>query len=345
MIFCPSTRDFLLSTWGIDKASRQLLVQSMPTPTDIVRKSNALVPAMAKLGLMELRLLAFCIAHIQREDTSFEPVTAAAKDISDLYDIDVDRIYGLIKDVMISINSKPAEYRDGNRKSISVWFTTIEYLEGEGKFLFHLNKHLSAYLLDLHGNFTAYRIKDVYQFKAASTWHIYEVLRQYKNQGKIEFYLEKFKALVGASGKYPRFNNFKYYIIEPAINEINSSSDIKVQYELIKKGVKVEGLRFFIVPNEGTKTHKEKVRDKVERAFPPQPPKNPDFAARLREEFSVGPKQADQLARLWEGREAQAEKFLARIKRDHAAGTVKSLGGLAFKILKDEGQKGFLPGV
>lgn len=317
----------------------------MPTPTDLVRKANALVPAMSKLGLMELRLLAFCIAHIQREDTSFKPVTAAAKDISDLYEIDIDRIYGLIKDVMININSKPAEYSDGNKKSISVWFTTIEYLEGEGKFSFHLNKHLSPYLLDLHGNFTSYRIRDVYQFKAASTWHIYEVLRQHKKQGKVEFYLEKFKALVGVSGKYPRFNNFKYYVIEPAINEINLSSDIKVQYELIKKGVKVEGLRFFIVPNEETKTHREKVRDKVERAFPPQPPKNQDFTRKLREEFKVSPKQADQLARQWEGREATAEKFLARIKRDHEAGRVKSLGGLTFKILKDEGQKEFLPGV
>lgn len=312
---------------------------------DLVRKANALVPAMSKLGLMELRLLAFCIAHVHRDDTSLEPVVAAAKEISDLYQIDSDRVYGLIKDVMISINGKPAEYSDGSKRKISVWFTTIEYHEGEGQFTFHLNKHLEKYLLDLHENYTAYRIKDVYQFKAASTWHIYEILRQYRVQGKIELYLEKFKALIGVSGRYPRFNNLKYYIIDPAIKEINSYSDIKVQYELLKKGLKVEGLRFFIVPNEETKAPREKVRDKVEQAFPPQPPKNPDFARRLREDFSVSAKQADQLARLWEGRENQAEKFLARIRRDYEAGSVKSLGGLTFKILKDEGRKEFLPGV
>jgi plasmid replication initiation protein len=317
----------------------------MPTPTDLVRKANALVPAMSKLGLMELRLMAFCIAHIRRDDTSLKPVEAAAKDISDLYEIDNDRIYGLIKDVMIGINSKPAEYAEENKKKISVWFTTIEYLEGEGKFLFHLNNHLAPYLLDLHGNFTSYRIKDVYQFKAASTWHIYEVLRQYKKQGKVEFYLEKFKALIGVSGSYPRFNNLKYKIIDPSIEEINDLSDIKVDWEKVTKGRRVESLRFFIVPNEETKTHREKVRDKVERAFPPQPPRNTDFARRLREEFKVSTKQADQLARLWESREDQAEKFLGRIKQDHEAGRVKSLGGLTFKILRDEGQKTFLPGV
>lgn len=316
----------------------------MPTPTDLVVKSNALVPAMAKLGLMELRLLAFCIAHIQPADTSFEPVTAAAKEIADLYEIDADRTYGLIKDVMISLNSKPAEYFVDKKRNISVWFTTIQYLEGEGEFTFHINQHLSPYLLGLKENFTAYRIKDVYQFKSASTWHVYEILRQHKSQAKIEFYLEKFKALVGISGKYHRFNSLKYDFLDPAILDINEMSDIQVQYEVMKQGVKVIGLRFFISQNQGTMTKTEKVRNVLSKGKTPN--NNPEFARLLREEYRMAPAQAKQLANLVDhnGQEPAARALLPKLRKRYEALSNKKtpLGGYVFRALREELTQGKL---
>lgn len=316
----------------------------MPTPTDLVVKSNALVPAMAKLGLMELRLLAFCIAHIQPQDTSFEPVTAAAKEIASLYEMPLDRTYSLIKEVMININSKPAEYLDGNRKNISVWFTTISYHEGEGLFTFHMNQHLSPYLLGLKDNFTTYRLKDVYQFKSASTWHIYEILRQYKSVGRVEFYLEKFKALIGVSGNYPRFNNLKFKLIDPAITEINEKSDIEVQYELLKHGVKVTGLRFFIAKNKETMTKAEKVRSVLSKGKTPN--LNPEFARLLREEYRMAPAQAKQLANLVDhnGQEPAARALLPKLRKRYGALENKKtpLGGYVFRALREELTQGKL---
>lgn len=316
----------------------------MPTPTALVVKSNALIPAMAKLGLMELRLLAFCIAHIQQQNMSFEPVTAAAKEIASLYEMPLDRTYSLIKEVMININSKPAEYMDGNRKTISVWFTTISYHEGEGLFTFHINQHLSPYLLGLKDNFTAYRLKDVYQFKSASAWHIYEILRQHKYIGKVEFYLEKFKALVGVSGNYPRFNNLKLRLIDPAIVEINEKSDIDVQYELIKHGVKVTGLRFFIAKNKDTMTPAEKVRQALSKGKTPN--NNPEFARLLREEYRMAPAQAKQLANLVDhnGQEPDARALLPKLRKRYEAlaNRKTALGGYVFRALRDELTQGNL---
>lgn len=317
----------------------------MPTQNDLVVKSNALVPAMAKLGLMELRLLAFCIAHVKPGDTSFEPVTAAAKDISELYDIPIDRAYSLIKEVMININSKPAEYSDDHKRSISVWFTDIDYMDGHGNFTFHLNNRLAKYLLGLKENFTAYRIKDVYQFKAATTWHVYETLRQYKNAAKVEFYLEKFKALVGIAGKYKRFHSFKSDFLRPAINEINEKSDIKVQFELKKSGTKVEGIRFFIAKNDDTMTRFEK-QNEARRNSTVQPNADPEFSKMLRDEYKMAPQQAKQLASLvdYHGCKEKALKLLPKLKRRYDALQQKktSLGGYVFRALREELTQGSL---
>lgn len=317
---------------------------------EIVRKSNALVNAMLDLGLQANRFLAFTISRL---DPTLEPKAGEHLDVeidvpgfSEAFNIDIKNAYREVESLADQLHRKIIQFESGPGERIKVGIITRQrYLDGEGRVWLRFDEYLVPHILGLKEHYTPYRIRDVYQFQRASTWRVYELLKQHIKIGKREFDLDEFKWKVGIDGKYNSIGDLKKRILDPAIEEINTTSDIKIQWENIKRGRKVTGFRFFITPNKDTKTYREKVRDKIERAFPPKPPKNPDFAHRLREEFEVAPKQADQLARLWEGREDQAEKFLARIKRDHEAGMVKSLGGLTFRILRDEGQKTFLPGI
>lgn len=318
----------------------------MPTPTDLVVKSNALLPALARLDLMELRLLAFCISHIKQGDSKFELVRARATDLAEVFELSGDFAYSLVKDLIKRINANPAEYEEDEYDCMSVWFTTFKYgKRGSGDFIFRFNPDLKPYLLGLTENFTSYRIKDVYQFKAASTWKVYEVIRQYKNAGKIEFYLDKFKALIGVSGTYPRFNNLKYYILEPAVKEINASTDIKIQYELMKQGVKVIGIRFFITKNEDTMTRFEKANEARKKSSI-QPNADPEFSKLLRDGYKMAPQQAKQIANLvdYHSCKEKALNLLPKLKRRYDALQVKktSLGGYVFRALREELTQGSL---
>lgn len=266
-----------------------------PTPRSLVVKSNALVPLLTRLTLNELRLLAVCIAHIKRDSDTFDPITVHAESLSDLFGIDVDRLYGLVKDIATKINSKPLEIRDNKGPVVIYFFQSIRHNEGEGTFTFRFVDELKPFLLQLRDNFTAYRIKDVYQFKAASTWHIYEVLRQNKYKGKFSVDVEQFKALIDVSGKYSKFANLKYRLIDPAISEINAVSDIQVQYSLIKAGVTVEGLEFHIRENKTTHTAIDRARRKLQKSAPN---KLPELAKLLREDFKVSTTNAKRIANL-----------------------------------------------
>jgi len=320
------------------------------TKAELVVKSNALVNAMFDLGLQANRFLAFTISRL---DHSAEPKPGHPIDLeidvpgfAEAFDIDLKNAYREVENLADQLQRKIIQFESAPGERIKVGIITRQkYCEGEGRVWIRFDEGLVPHLVGLKNQFTKYRIRDVYQFQRAATWRVYELLQQFKDIGKREFDLDEFKRKVGILGQYSRATDLQRWIILPAIKEINKTSDIKIDFEKIKRGRTIVGIRFFIFPNQDTKTHREKIRDKVEQAFPPQPPKNPDFVRRLREEFKVSQKQADQLARLWERRENQAEKFLARIRRDHEAGKVKTLGGLTFKVLREEGVRDSLPGV
>jgi plasmid replication initiation protein len=321
-----------------------------PGRNQLVVKSNALVNAMQDLSLQGTRFLAYVVSCFPR-DIKITPglpydMTIDVLNFAESFDIDLKNAYREVELLATQLQKKIIQFKqdDGTRVKVCI-ITKQKYHDGEGRASIRIDEDLLPHILALREKFTKYKIKDVYQFTSAYTWRVYELLAQNKDIKKREFELEEFKWKVGVTEKYSAIGDLKKRVIEPSVYEINKYSDIKVQYDQVKRGRRVTGFIFYITENQDTKTHQKKVRDKVERAFPPQPPKNPDFALRLREEFKVSPKQADQLARLWEGREAQAEKFLARIKHDHESGKVATLGGLTFKVLREEGVRGSLPGV
>ena len=162
----------------------------------LVVKSNALTSSLSVLTLNELRFLVLCISKLNRDSETFSEVQCRSVDLADTFDISVDRVYSLIKDLMTRINQRPIELSDNNVNGLVWWFITLNR-PSEGLFTVEFHPKLKPYLLKLRENFTSYRIKDVYQFKSASTWHVYEVLRQYKTMRKKEFDIEDFKSLIG----------------------------------------------------------------------------------------------------------------------------------------------------
>lgn len=300
----------------------------------LVVKSNALVPSLAKLELMELRLLAYCISKIEQDQDSFCTVTARAVDLAKSFDIDINNVYKLIKVLVLRIYSKPVEYREGNYNVVSAWFTSFS--EGEGRFIFKLNDDLKSHLLQLKDNFTSYRIRDVYQFKSATTWHVYELLKQYKNQKTVEFDLDRFKILTGTIGQYSRWNNFKSRIVDESVKQINTYSDIEVQYDLVKKGVRISGIRFHIIPNHSKLTQPEKIRLRFQHVTANH---LPELAKLLRDEAHVGPKQAKQISNLayHNKREEEVRDIIpVLIQRYHNSTKKGTMGGYVFQSLKNE---------
>ena len=62
----------------------------------------------------------------------------------------------------------------------------------------------------------------------------------------MRFSLEEIRLRIDCD-KYPNFKDFRVNVLEPAMEDINTYTDIKVKYEAIKTGRKITDIEFIIL--------------------------------------------------------------------------------------------------
>lgn len=294
------------------------------TESDVVALRNDLIPSLVRMDLQELRLLAFCAAHLDsRAQVGFSQIKASVKDLMDIFPLDYKAAYAVVRRAAISINRHPAEWEepDGTRR-LRFWFAGFDYLAGEFTFLF--SPGLEEKLLALKGDFTQHRLRDVYQFRSSTAWHLYLALRQWKSAGRVRWHLDEFRAKVGIVGKYPRFTDLVKRVVAPGLEEINATSDIKVQWQKVLRGRKiVDALEFFIIDNPDTKSRAAQIRGKLKATFDvDQLDAAPEIRKRLVAEFTFSADEARHIGNRCSRVQAKAHELLDKLKAKHLAGEI-----------------------
>ena len=322
----------------------------------LVVKSNALVEAMSDMGLQEMRFLAFAASQLPHDlvpekgqpyDMEIDVQSFAAT-----FEITEKNAYRELKKLADRLIQKIVEFDDDEGYEVAVGLLSKrKYHHGEGRLWFRFDEDLLPHLIGLTERFTQYRIKDVYQFSRASTFRLYELLKEFKNLGKREIAIDDLRWKLGLTDKYPRVTSLKDWVIEPAVKEINATSDIKVQYEQRKRGRRVVSLIFHMIDNDDTKTHSEKIRELFEKELDQGEDLAPEIAKLLREEYRMNAKQARQIANGYSQRKSEIIKKLPILKKRWEKLPAKnprtgrprtSLGGYIFSALKSDMLQGSL---
>lgn len=238
-------------------------VTPRPTHNSLVAKHNTLLPKLSKMDLSELRLLSYCLAHYDSRpnpDPDGQPsrmqgeleIESTVQDLLDIFPyMDKKSAYGVVRKAVKGINSKPLEDTyitpDGEEfEMLTYWFSSFKYFKAQGKFIFSLSRDIAHLVLNLSENFTKFKLRDVYQFRSALTWKLYELLKQWVPVGRWSADLDEIRAALGLAGKYPEWYDFKRRVLDAPIKEINKLSDITVNYEKQKRSRSVNGVIFFI---------------------------------------------------------------------------------------------------
>jgi len=250
---------------------------SPPTHNSVVTKHNSLLPKLSKMQLAELRLLSFCLAHYDSrpefrniESLGDVPIPqeslehrAKVKDLIGIFpSMDSKSAYGVVRQVVLSLNSKPFQERqqlsDGSTEDVFInWFSSFSYNHDRGQFTFRLSPEIVHLVLSQHRNFTRFRLQHVYQFRSAITWKLYELLKQWVAAGRWAVALDELKVLLGVAEKYSRWESLKTVVLERAKIQINELSDIRVDYERQRSGHTTTGVIFFITTKEQEEHRKD----------------------------------------------------------------------------------------
>lgn len=119
---------------------------------------------------------------------------------------------------------------------------TCEYRAGS--FHLTLNADLNEHFFSLMSSFTSYNLVNIVGLSSNHHIRLYEFNMMMIGVKQKPIPIDEFRTLMGVSGKYQRFNNLRYKVIEPAIQSINKYTDIDITYTLIRKEFEVTDIEF-----------------------------------------------------------------------------------------------------
>lgn len=218
----------------------------------IVCKANKVIEASYKLSLNELRVVLACIAQINtiEELLKTDKFELSAKNFAEIFEISENRAYSELQAVAkrlfqrYVIIDNPDPEQPKIKQTQTHWISSIDYIPDDGKIVLFFAPKILPYLSLLKGGFTQYKLKHIGKMTSIYAIRLYELLMQWKATGKREIEIEWLKKQFQIEDKYSAIKDFKKYVIEPAIKDINEHSNFIVAWEQRKTGRTVTHLIF-----------------------------------------------------------------------------------------------------
>lgn len=295
----------------------------------LVYKSNALVEASYRLSVYEQRIILACIAQVRRDEplTDQQLYAVSAQQIADMTGTQLGTTYQNLKAASerlyrreVTLHEAPnGEGKGKGKVRLTRWVQTVEYREAEGLVALRFGADMVPYLSQLSAQFTRYALADVAKMDSAYGIRLYELLCQWRDAGEREVSIEWLRDAFQLGDKYPAIKDFKRWVLEPAVAQINEHSPLAVVWEQRKTGRKVTHLHFRFAPKAkaekpaappAEKPQKPR-KPKAETAAPAGGDDVPGYAAALAKRAGLTPAQVARKARPGETWE-QAATRLAR---------------------------------
>jgi plasmid replication initiation protein len=225
-------------------------VKSRPVQeTDSVVESNALARAEYRMTLIEKRLMNLAVAKLDSslaDADQLQDIPITAEEYMRIYEVSGKNAYAEMAQAAKRLMNRQLTIRHEG-KSYTIYNLLVEsnYREREGVVVITLNPRLASQLIGLRNRFTQFVLESVRHFRLFSSARIYEMMKSVESQGVFELSIEDFKARVLADPKkYKKFYDLKRWVLEPALAEINTLSDIRVEFEPVRESRKIKRIRF-----------------------------------------------------------------------------------------------------
>ena len=233
-----------------------------------ISKANSFVQASYSMTLDEMRVLALTLGVFDPENPTKRDFEFTVSEFCQHFpDVNPDIAYTQVQNAIRKISRRWMTLRDDEYVLDEVVFVTDRtYFKKEGRFRIMFHERLMPYISELHGNYTKYQLVQIGAFTSTHSIRLYELCSQYRKTGWRQTSLDDLKDWLQVTGKYDLYANFRKWVLEPAISEINAKSDLLVDVEPIKRGRTIVALKFTI------KSKKSTVKNEQKR--PPFPHKN-----------------------------------------------------------------------
>ena len=209
-----------------------------------VTKSNDLIVAAYRLSLSEQRLILAAIAKVDPRRPMPKVISVSATDYADIYGLPLRHAYAQMREASDDLYEREIRTFDGKIHDRMRWVDRARYIDGEGRVELFFTIHVIPYLAMLHSRVTSYDLRRVAALDSVHSFRLFEMLMQFKRTGWRYMEIEELRKALCLTDAYQRFNNLRQRVIDPAVEELNSKSDLDVTYELKYDKRKVVAIKF-----------------------------------------------------------------------------------------------------
>ena len=218
-----------------------------------VVKDNALINASYSLELVEQRIVLQAIVKARETETGFDtatPVSIHASEYEKQYNVTKDGAYKALKDAVLSLFERQFTFTELEKGKIKVvksrWVSQIAYIDAAAEIQIIFAPAVASMCSRLERHFTSYDLDQVSKLNSKYAVRLYELVIAWKATGKTPiFEINDFRNKLGLhESEYSTMSNFKKFVLDLAVAQINEHTDIKLDYEQHKTGRTISGFSF-----------------------------------------------------------------------------------------------------
>lgn len=216
----------------------------------VIKKSNVLINASYTISLTEQRLILLAIARANGELEKTEELIVHAQDYADQWGVTLQTAYESLKYAANQLFERrftfQQETNKGFQTTVSRWVSHISYIEGEACVGIAFAPHVQPLLCDLKEKFTFYALEQVANLTSVHAVRLYEMLISWRSTGKTPIIeVAELRQRLGIEPvEYRRMTDFKRWVLDAGVKQLNEHTDITASYTQHKRGRRISGFEF-----------------------------------------------------------------------------------------------------
>lgn len=234
---------------------------------------NPLMEAKKCMNVTEMRLFVLGLQgvrpHITDDygyeyDLEFRETIIPANQLTILLGDNYGKVANIKKQLERAYDSKIVlNYKDGGFEFKHIY--DIMKYEPERGLIIKFDNKMKPYILEVVGQqYTKYKVKALFVLTSAYAWRILELLftkqgyfKKGYQQVYIEYDIEKLREILNVIDEYKKTTDFRKYVLDEPIAQINERTDYYVWYEKIKVGRRIKKIKIYMKLKETDNDKKE----------------------------------------------------------------------------------------
>jgi len=222
--------------------------------TELIVKDNALINASYNLDLVEQRLILLAIVEARESGKGInanDPLTVHAESYINQFNVHRNTAYQALKDACDDLFARQFSYQSLSEKGNVInhksrWVSEVAYIDNEAVVRLIFSPAIVPLITKLEEQFTKYEMQQISNLTSAYAVRLYEILIAWRSTGKTPLInLIDFRKKIGVlETEYKRMYDFKKYVLDIALKQVNEHTDITVNVEQHKVGRSITGFSF-----------------------------------------------------------------------------------------------------